>query len=211
MMGCLCPLCDGFWPNHDGNYRVGACGTCHDDITAAYRSCCMSATEDEKDALLLVGYTYGSLHGTRECQALMARSYHDGNPFGIKRVGSSKYDFNKGHAPTYGGNYTFTAKLRKCSASIKVVLDDGARKVYGPPRPNYRAHTMGENTASGGNHFLNVQNTSVPFAEQAGERRIQDGQLVTWNEFVDNCRAHGIFTLLQLHDYWLTLPLPQYQ
>ena len=48
-------------------------------------------------------------------------------------------------------------------------------------------------------------------SEQAGERRIHDGQLVTWNEFVDNCRAHGIFTLLQLHDYWLTLPLPPYQ
>ena len=208
MMGCLCPLCDGFWPDRDGNYRVGICGTCHDDIARAYHSCCVEASEDEQDALLLVGYTYGSLHGTRDCQALMARSYDNGNPFQIIRE-DSKYHF--GSSPTYGGNYTFTAKLRKCKTSIKVVLDDGARKVYGPPRPNYRAHTMGENTASGGNHFLNVQNTSVPFAEQAGERRIQDGQLVTWNEFVDNCRAHGIFTLLQLHDYWLTLPLPPYQ
>ena len=67
---------------------------------------------------------------------------------------------------------------------------------------------MGENTASG---RMNVQNTSVPFAEQSGERRIQDGQLVTWNEFVDNCGAHGVFTLLQLHDDWLNLPLPQNQ
>ena len=171
----------------------------------------MSATEDEKDALLLVGYTYGSLHCTRDCQALMARSYDNGNPFQIIRK-DGKYCFaNHGPPPTYGGNYTFTANLRKCGTSIKVVLDDGAKKVYGPPRPNYRAHTMGENTASGGNHFLNVQNTSVPFAEQSGERRIQDGQLVTWNEFVDNCGAHGLFTCLQLHDYWLKLPLPQYQ
>ena len=176
-MGCVCPECDSFWPDRDGNYRVGICGTCHDDIAAAYHSCCVKASEDEQDALLLVGYTYGSLHGTRDCQALMARSYHDGNPFGIKRV-ESKYDFNKGHAPTYGGNYTFTAKLRKCSASIKVVLDDGAWKVYGP---HYQNHRQGKNP------------TPAPFAEQPEERRIdplQHGRVVTWNEFVRGRDAH---------------------
>ena len=134
MMGCLCPECDSFWPDRDGNYRVGICGTCHEDIAAAYHWCCVKASEDEQDALLLVGYTYGSLHGTRDCQALMARSYDDGNPFRISHM-EGKYHFKL--PPTYGGNYTFTAKLRKCKTSIKVVLDDGARKVYGPPRSHY--------------------------------------------------------------------------
>ena len=79
-------------------YWVGICGTCHDDIAAAYHSCCVKASEDEQDALLLVGYTYGSLHGTRDCQALMARSYDNGNPFQIIRE-DSKYHF--GSSPTY--------------------------------------------------------------------------------------------------------------
>ena len=113
-------------------YWVGICGTCHDDIAAAYHSCCVKASEDEQDALLLVGYIYGSLHGTPDCQALMARSYDDGNPFRISHV-EGKYDFKL--PPTYGGNYTFTANLKKCRTFIKVVLDDGARKVYGPPDP----------------------------------------------------------------------------
>ena len=172
----MCNSRDGFWPGDDGNYRVGICGTCHDDIAAAYHSCCVKASEDEQDALLLVGYTYGSLHGTRDCQALMARSYHDGNPCGIKRVGSSKYDFNKGHAPTYGGNYTFTAKLRKCKTSIKVVLDDGARKVYGHPRPHYQSHIQGRDPATGerslNSHALNFMNTPAASADQLEERRI---------------------------------------
>ena len=98
MMGCVCPECDSFWPDRDGNYRVGICGTCHEDIAAAYHSSCVKASEDEQDALLLVGYTYGSLHGTRDCQALMARSYDNGNPFQIIRE-DSKYHF--GSSPTY--------------------------------------------------------------------------------------------------------------
>ena len=197
-MGCLCPECDSFWPDRDGNYRVGICGTCHDDIATAYKLCCVRANEDEKNALLVVGYIYGSLHGTPDCQALMARSYYDGNPFRISRPQRKTFYF--GLPPTYGGNYTFTANLRECGTSIKVVLDDGARTVYRPPRPHYQNHREGKNPASG-----EVR------TEQSGERRIQDGQLVTWNEFVDNCGAHGKFTCLQLHDYWLKLPLPQYQ
>ena len=213
MVGCLCISCDGFWPDDDGNYRVGICGTCHDDIAAAYHLCCMKANKDEKDALLLVGYIYGSLHGTPDCQALMARSYDDGNPFRISHM-EGKYHFML--PPTHGGNYTFTANLKKCRTFIKVVLDDGARTVYGPPRPHYQNHMQGKDPASGqwwlGNRFLNVQNTPAPFAEQSEERRIdplQHGRVVTWNEFVRGRDAHRLtLTLLQLHEHWLNLPRP---
>ena len=93
MAGCLCYCCDGFWPGDDGKYRVGMCGPCHGGTAAAYHWCCEKAIEDEKDALLLVGYIHGSSHHTRDCQALMARSYDDGNPFRISHM-EGKYAFN---------------------------------------------------------------------------------------------------------------------
>ena len=212
MAGCLCPQCDLFRPNDDGDYQVGTCGTCHDNIAAEFHKCCLRATRDELDALLVVGYTYGTLHGTRDCQALMARSYGGGNPFGMIREGK-RYVF--GPPPMYGGSYTFKATLKKRGAPVVVTLEAGEKKVFGPPRPNYQTHQLGSDSDSANNCFRRVETISAPSAMRPEERRIdlsQNGRLVTWQEFVDGRNAQGLTsTILQLHDAWFNLPLPLYQ
>ena len=119
VVGCLCWSCDGFWPGENGEYQVGLCGPCCDDLTFAYQDHCQTDDEDKKDALLLVGYFFVHLHGTRDCQRLMARAYDGDNPFQITIKQNGSFGFTL--QPSYAGNYTFRVNLHRRGNYFDVV------------------------------------------------------------------------------------------